>query len=99
MFSLVITTMITLCDCSFEKVTIMPKYFSNFYGFRIYYLAIRIYAKNLVRLARCVAKIRLLLCLVDGKINHIFKRDKFVCLIRANNFPRLLVCIATCVNK
>ena len=57
-----------ICDRPREKVTRVGKLGGggDFYGFRIY-LAVHIFAENLVQLAHCVAKIRLLLCPVDAK--------------------------------
>ena len=68
-----------ICDRPCEKVTQIGNFFKIFF----IYLAVRIFTENFVWLASCVAKIRLLLCPVDRKI---VKMDKFVCVIRADNF-------------
>ena len=68
-----------ICDRPRKKVTQVgknlppPGFFwishllSGFFGFRIY-SAMHIFAENLVRVARCIAKIRLLLCPVYRQI-------------------------------
>ena len=56
----------------------------DFYGFHIY-LAVHNFAENLVRLARCVAKIQLLLCPVDRKHTVHRQNNKFVRVIRIDN--------------
>ena len=60
--------LLLICDRPRKKVTYVswPFFSVDFHGFRIY-LAVQIFAENLVWLARDVAKIRLLLCPVDGK--------------------------------
>ena len=76
---------VCICDRPREKLTEVGKKFSwDFYGFRIY-LAVRIFAENLVRLARCIDKIWLFLCPVKRETS-IVKTDKFVREIRADNF-------------
>ena len=52
-----------ICNRPREKVRQVGIFFLQI----SYYLAVHIFAENLVWLARCVAKIRLLLCPVDRK--------------------------------
>ena len=75
-----------ICDRPCKKMTIVGKnVWGDFYRYH-FYLALYIFAENMV--ACCIAKIRLLLCLVDRK--HI-KIDNFVCVIGVDNFPHIFI--------
>ena len=70
------------CDRPHKKVTQISTFS------QILHLALHIFAENLVQLACCIAKIRLLLCLDDRKF---ISSKRKICTCHADNFPCIFV--------